>query len=304
MSRTLNALKKSEYFAPLLGNGELKSNISELLEENRVFHASLILGEDGCGKNFFAKLFAAAYLEDESERVVRGVHPDCITVEGSGASGEIAVDDIRAAVYELNKAAVSANGKRVAIIKNAWSLNQSSSNALLKVLETPPKNVVFLITARYENELLPTIISRCARYYMSPLSKEMCEAEIGRLYPGYDKQRISFLCSLYGGRLGLVKNALASPERLALCDCAARFCEAALKADRLTMLAELESAPTRNELRAVLYDAAAYLKATLNESPSLSPQIERVSNAISLCSSDIGRNINLKLLCTELTAQL
>lgn len=297
-------MKKSDYFAPLLGNAELKQNVTELLEANRVFHASLILGEDGCGKNFFAKLFAAAYLEDEGERVARGVHPDCITVAGSGASGEIAVDDIRAAVYELNKAAVISNGRRVAIVKDAYNLNQSSSNALLKVLEAPPKDVIFLITARYESELLATILSRCARYYMSPLSEDVCKAEILRLYPKCDKTRAEALCSLYGGRLGLVKNALSSPERLALCDCASRFCEAALKGDKLSVLSELENAPTRDELRAVLYDASAYLQALLQKKPQLSPSIEKVSSAVSLCYGDIARNINLKLLCTELAAQL
>ncbi len=304
MYRILNALKKSDYFTALLGNEALKKNISELLEANRVFHANLITGEDGCGKNFFAKLYAAAYLEDECGRVERGVHPDCITVTGSGASGEIAVDDIRSAVYELNKAAVTANGRRVAIIKDAYNLNQSSSNALLKVLESPPKNVIFIITARCESELIATILSRCARYSMSLLPEKVCEAEILRLYPSYDKARIQGLCSLYGGRLGLVKNALSSPERLALCDCAARFCEAAIKEDRLSVLSELENAPTKEELRAVLYDASAYLQAMLQKRPQLASSIERVSSAVSQCYSDIARNINLKLLCTELAAQL
>lgn len=297
-------MKKYNCFSSLIGNDGLKKTVAEQLEANSISHAMMILGEDGCGKNLFARLFAAAYLEDEDGLVERGVHPDCITVVGTGASGLISVESVRDALYELNKSAVTANGRRVAIIKNAGSLNQNSANALLKALEAPPVGVIFLITAKSEDELLATIVSRCVKYVLTPLSIDECLQAAGELFPSCDRTRLDALCRLYDGRLGLVKNALSSPERLAVADCALRFCDAALKADRLTMLSELENASTRDELKSLLFDATMCLKLRLSNDIGLAERIGAITDAIFKSYPDIERNINIKLLCTHLVAQL
>ena len=76
----------------------------------------------------------------------------------SGKKGEIKIDAVRDLIHDIN---LSPHGKiRIAIIENCQKLNSSSANILLKSLEEPPKNVVFILTAERDN-VIKTIRSRC-----------------------------------------------------------------------------------------------------------------------------------------------
>ena len=168
-------MKSSELLALFAGNRALKDRLCPLLDSGTLPHALLLTGEDGCGRNFLARLIARSLLADEHDLVGRAAHPDCIVVEGEGASNQITVRRVREAAYELQKSPVMNDCGRVAIIKNAASLNKSSSNALLKIIEQPPDGVTFLLTARSEAELLETILSRCVRLRVEPLEPQEFE---------------------------------------------------------------------------------------------------------------------------------
>lgn len=79
-------------------------------------------------------------------------------VDVSGKGGEIKVDEIRELLHNIS---LSPNGEcRLAVIDNCERLNQSSGNILLKHLEEPPAQVIFILSAKKES-VLPTIKSRC-----------------------------------------------------------------------------------------------------------------------------------------------
>ncbi len=61
---------------------------------------------------------------------------------------------------------------RVVVIADADRMNQESANSILKVLEEPPKNWLFILTASDSSRLLPTILSRCMEIKFSPLDPE------------------------------------------------------------------------------------------------------------------------------------
>jgi len=61
---------------------------------------------------------------------------------------------------------------RVAIITDAQTLNPPAGNALLKVLEEPPDQTIFILTAPHASDLLPTIASRCHHIRFNPISRE------------------------------------------------------------------------------------------------------------------------------------
>ncbi|MEA5050812.1 MAG: hypothetical protein VB021_04990 [Oscillospiraceae bacterium] len=296
--------KFDDYFAPLLGNEALKRQLAAQFARGAVPHACLLAGEDGCGRNFAASLFAAAYLGDEHDLVRRGEHPDCIVLRGEGASGQIPVERVRAALYELHKAAVSADGRRVAILRDAGALNRSSANALLKELEEPPQGVIFLLTAASARDVLETIRSRCACYTVLPLDAKTCREAARALYPEYDRGRLDALCALYGGRLGLVRRALASPDRLALCDAAQKAYAAARAGDRLSLLAALDAAADRAALRAMLFDMVMCAKADVEKDPAGAAFAGALTDAAAQCAADADRNINIKLLCARFAARL
>ncbi|MEG1984912.1 MAG: AAA family ATPase [Oscillospiraceae bacterium] len=304
MYKILNDLKSFDYFAQLVGNEELKERLTILSGNGTLPHAILIAGEDGCGRNLLARLLARTLLKDSADLVSRGVHPDCVVVAGEGISGMIAVKRVREAAFELNKSPVMTDNNRVAIIKDAGSLNKSSSNALLKIIEQPPEGVTFILTARSEAELIDTVLSRCARFRVAPIETERCVEFIKRIYPSYDDKRLRDLCVLYGGRIGLVKEVLSTPERLSLSDSAVLLCKYAMEADKLMMLSVLECAKTRQELKQLLFDLSRCMCRELEKSVLSEPLLSRLEDAVLEAYRDIDRNVNQKLLCTQLVARL
>lgn len=88
-----------------------------------------------------------------------GSHPDCHLIGEEGAA-MIKVDAIRQ-VQETVYQTRQIGEYRIFILPQAHRLNQAASNALLKMLEEPPDNTLFLLESQYMHRLLPTIISRC-----------------------------------------------------------------------------------------------------------------------------------------------
>jgi DNA polymerase-3 subunit delta' len=98
------------------------------------------------------------------------------------------------------EAALSAfeGGKRVFIISNAEEMNAESSNSLLKTLEEPSSDSIFILTTAQKEQLLPTILSRCQSLQFDPLSEEeLQEALTAR--NGIEKNQASLIARLAHG---------------------------------------------------------------------------------------------------------
>lgn len=167
-----------------------------LKSRERFAHAWLIHGMPGIGKQDFALASAASLLCETPEDSlacgtcqscqwlaagnhpdIRRIRPDAVAFEegvpgaeadssGSTAkktpSREIRIEQLRELSTWFNTA-THQGGWRVAVLYPAHALNVISANALLKVLEEPPPNTVFLIVADAPDRLLPTLLSRCRR---------------------------------------------------------------------------------------------------------------------------------------------
>ena len=81
---------------------------------------------------------------------------------------QIAVEDVRR-ISGFMSLTPAEGGWRVAIVDGAEELNQSSANALLKILEEPPRRAILLLVCGAPGRLLPTIRSRCRRLRLDPL---------------------------------------------------------------------------------------------------------------------------------------
>lgn len=148
----------------------------------RVPHALLLAGPLGVGKRALARGWAQSLLcerpagDGEACGACEGchwfdagTHPDFMHVtlqERENREGEvrmateISVDQARQAVDFVQLSTYRA-GYRVVLIEPAEALNTASANALLKVLEEPPINTVFVLVSHQPRQLLPTILSRC-----------------------------------------------------------------------------------------------------------------------------------------------
>ena len=298
-----SALKSSDYLAPLRGNGEFKARVSAMLGSGSAPHALLICGEDGCGRNFAARLVAAAYLGDENNLVERGIHPDCVTLEGEGASGIIPVRAVREALSELSLGAVMANSRRCALVRDAFHLNQSSSAALLKSLEEPPAGVMYILTARSSVELLPTIRSRVVALSVLPVSDAECTQIVKKRFPSLSERELRDAVSAARGRSGLALALAGSLKERELASFGSALCAGALKGDRLAVMSTADKAKDRAELGSLLRYTLLALESEFSKAPEHAAKIAAVHDATLEALRDIPKNINLKLLSARLAAR-
>ncbi len=101
-------------------------------------------------------------------------HPNFIHLEKKIDAGKmqsaITVEAIRNLSQQLMK--TSAEGYRIILVDAIDDLNRNAANAILKILEEPPKHTLFLLVSHNPNKLLPTIISRCRRLSFYPLNQQ------------------------------------------------------------------------------------------------------------------------------------
>ena len=166
---------------------ELQPTVLKMLKnslvKNRVAHAYLFEGMRGTGKKevgllFTKALFCESLMDgykpceecNNCRRINSGNHPDVHIVEPDGLS--IKVDQIRNLQAEFSKKGVESL-KKVYLISHADKMSVSASNSLLKFLEEPsPGTVAFLLTEQ-QQQILPTILSRCQILAFHPLAPQL-----------------------------------------------------------------------------------------------------------------------------------
>ena len=152
-----------------------QEHITEILHNailsNRIAHAYLFTGPRGVGKTSMARILAKNLNCVEGPTVTpcnkchncleiaAGTSSDVIEIDGASNTG---VDDIRELQRELLYAP-SQSPWKIYIIDEVHMLSKSAFNALLKTLEEPPENVLFIFATTEPFKVPATIISRCQR---------------------------------------------------------------------------------------------------------------------------------------------
>ena len=155
---------------PQIGNEKTTLTVKNFIKEGRIPHAILIVGDSGTAKQSLADFLATAIVCGKSEAPCGECdncraastknHPDITVIAPEDNKKSIAVDQVRELRKETFIKPHKAD-KRVFVIDNADTMNASSQNALLKVLEEPPESVMFVLIAENKAAFLDTVISRC-----------------------------------------------------------------------------------------------------------------------------------------------
>ncbi|WP_237151584.1 DNA polymerase III subunit delta' [Oryzibacter oryziterrae] len=189
----------------LIGHAAAAEELHEVYRSGRMHHAVLLTGPKGIGKATLAFRFARYVLSHPDPfkapeagagllpasprvqaQVATGAHPNLLHLKrpyddkAKKVKTQLTVDEVRRTVSFFGNAA-GMDGHRIAIVDAADDMNASAANALLKMLEEPPKRSLFLVLSHAPGRLLPTIRSRCRRVNLEPLSPDQLDEALETL---------------------------------------------------------------------------------------------------------------------------
>lgn len=194
-------------------------------------HAIVITGPAGVGKTTLAVDLAAGLLcdaPDPADRPCRecrgcrlvehGSHADLHRLAPTGTGNQIRIGardepepgTVRRLISDLALLPVE-GGARVALIEKADRLNEDAQSALLKTLEEPPAGVTIILCADQEDQLLPTVRSRCVRLRLGPVAIREIETILADAGVA-DPPTAARLARLSGGRPGIARIWALAPE--------------------------------------------------------------------------------------------
>jgi DNA polymerase III subunit delta' len=216
----------------LVGHAAAEAALLRLFHSGRLPHALLLTGPRGIGKATLAFRFARFVLAhgagaaepgglfgepDEGleiapesgtfRRVAAGGHADLLTVERAWdprrrrLRSEIVVDDARE-ISAFLRLTPAEGGWRIVVVDGADAMNRNAANALLKILEEPPRRALLLLLAHSPGRLLPTIRSRVRRLAMAPLPPVLVHDLLLRYRPDLSALEAEALAGLSEGSIG------------------------------------------------------------------------------------------------------
>ena len=191
-------------------------------------HAYLFAGPEGSGKRLAAAAFTAALVCHEGgcgecrdcRLALADRHPNVVLVEPEGRDIRVGdgIDDHGTARWVMARAHRTAPEptRKVFRIEQADRLTEEAADVLLKVVEEPPPETVFLLSSARPDELPDTIRSRCQTVAFHPLAEALVVETLTA--EGVDEPRARLATRLAGGNVGRARRVAVDPQGLAFRD--------------------------------------------------------------------------------------
>ncbi|NNE86912.1 MAG: DNA polymerase III subunit delta' [Silicimonas sp.] len=271
----------------LFGHDAIEAEVLAALTGERAHHGWLLTGPRGIGKATLAWRMARFLLTEVpadaglfgeapapttldidpnhpvAHRIAALSEPGCLLIrrawdhDRKKLKAQITVDEVRKLNSFFGLSATD-GGRRVVIVDSADEMNPSAANALLKVLEEPPKGATLILVSHQPARLLPTIRSRCRVLRMNPLSPDALANALDQA--GAHPDKADALSALSGGSAGdalrvLAEDGIALYARIiALLDTCPQIDRTAIAA--ITEKATARGAEARLDLLVRLLDLA------------------------------------------------
>jgi DNA polymerase-3 subunit gamma/tau len=196
MSNQLNLTRKwrSQNFEEIVGQDLVVRVLKNSMYRNHFFPVYLFSGQRGCGKTSVARIFAAALncelLETFQKAprehqipcglcrsclaMLQQQHPDFIEIDAASYTG---VDNIRNIIETASFLPVLGR-KKVYLIDEVHMLSKAAFNALLKILEEPPAQVLFILATTEISKIIDTVQSRAFKIFFQSVTSETVFAHL------------------------------------------------------------------------------------------------------------------------------
>ena len=196
MYQALYRKYRSQTFSQLVGQEVVAKTLKQAVEQEKISHAYLFSGPRGTGKTSVAKIFAKAMncpnqVDGEPcnncyicQAVTEGSLEDVIEMDAASNNG---VDEIRE-IRDKSTYSPSLARYKVYIIDEVHMLSTGAFNALLKTLEEPTQNVVFILATTELHKIPATILSRVQRFEFKSIRTQDITAHIHHIL---EKENIS-----------------------------------------------------------------------------------------------------------------
>ncbi len=200
----------------VVGNEALLNQIESDITQNNLAHAYIFSGPPEIGKRTIA-LTLAHILQCENDfchdckicmQISKGIHSETIEFRDDGE--QLGIDAMRDLVFRLNL--TPAAKYKIVIIERAERMTTEAANCLLKTLEEPPAQTLFILTTDNIRELLPTVISRCRTLGMRLCEEQELLTFLKEKYFDVDESTLELVCELSLGRPGVAFKILEDPE--------------------------------------------------------------------------------------------
>jgi DNA polymerase-3 subunit gamma/tau len=180
---------RPQTFDDVVGQEHVTRTLKLAIEKDRVAHAYVFSGTRGVGKTTTARILSRALNCEKGptttpcgtcatcQSIIQGSNFDVLEIDGASNNS---VDDIRDLRENINYS--SMGGKyRIYVIDEVHMLTKPAFNALLKTLEEPPKNVIFIFATTEPQKIPETILSRCQRYDFRRISPEQILQQLEKI---------------------------------------------------------------------------------------------------------------------------
>lgn len=307
------------------GNTDSVQTLTRSLDGGRLSHAYLFYGPQGSGKRTLARQFAQAILCrgalprpcgrcPDCVKVLKNIHPDLFTAGGEGGKSSFhaeVVRKIRSEAYILP----NSGEYKVYLLCGVENMSAAAANALLKVLEEPPRHVVFLLTCENKSAIPETLVSRCVPVALYPVAPKECAEAVERLSGEQDRAEIDYAVSLSDGVIGSALALLTDKDSRRASEVARKLAESLLspnELDTLTAAAPLDG--NRGLTLLALPLLTGVIRQSLLSKVGGHPDplagryslkaLLRMVQAISQAQENLERNANLGLTLSWLCASL
>ena len=205
----------------LIGKKEPLENIKTGIASGRLSHAVLLSGEKGVGKKFFSKhIIKMLVCQNKNkpcgicaqcQKIDKDIHPDVFNIFPAGKSETIGVKEIAPIKVNINIKPNDADFKFF-IINEAERMNKYAQNAILKMIEEPPEDSIFILTSQNSQALLATVLSRVTKIALGPAEKEEIETFLKKNYSDFSNEEIKEAAKNSGGNIGTAISLLQNEQ--------------------------------------------------------------------------------------------